>query len=88
MVIHICMRYLNSPIDYRMISRKEVWRNIEDERAKKTKNSPHQSVDEVPCEDRTPVPKICGGKQARPFAIAKTDFSSYYFFFPARHLYD
>lgn len=65
MVTRCCMEFLGIPADYRLMSRKQVHQNIECERG---------VSDYKPYTRERPLVS-----EPRPFAIAKTDFTNYYY---------
>lgn len=90
MVLRTRARYLNSPIDFRLVAKREVLRNIDRERAETNcpEKQPKSHANEMealkgmlPKEADQPVPaanKNQGQKKARAFSIAKPNFSAYY----------
>lgn len=74
MVTRCCLEFLGVKPDFRLVNRKQVFANIEDERA-----------GEPPTKKQKTTPPLA---QPRPFAIAKTDFTNFYYWFPSREEYD
>lgn len=74
MVIAACLKFLNSPENFRLTTKKDVHANVEYERAKKNQSA-NATLQAQDAENAAKKPKL---KQARSFGIAKTDFSSYY----------
>lgn len=87
MVIAACLKFLNTPEDHRIVTKKDVYANIEMEREKKAEMNQMPTVRPTESENRSnesqapaqaEEPKKSNKKSARAFGIAKTDFSSYY----------
>lgn len=66
MVIRCCLYFLRTQPDYRLINRKQVYANIEAERACQTNQT-------------MPAPTTNTTLPPRHFAIAKTDFTNFYY---------
>lgn len=64
MVTRCCLEFLGLDADFRLMSRKQVFANVEDERKNEQKQPSRPA--------RPPLEK------PRPFAVAKTDFTNYY----------
>lgn len=83
LVIRCCLKYLALEPDYRLVSRKQVDKNVKDEiKAKNEQNGDETCVRQL--KKVVPVAK----SEPRTFAVAKTDFANYYYWFPAREEYD
>lgn len=75
MVTRCCLEFLGIKPDFRLTNRKQVFANIENERCP-AEPSPKKQKPQPPLD------------HPRPFAIAKTDFTNFYYWFPAREEYD